>query len=84
MTLEGMNFRTAAVSVISDDQFVQELRAERRLEEAINEMRRAIADVNKTSALVEIEPSAFEDFVSDECPDNDFWAERLSIARQNS
>ena len=78
MTLEGMNFTTG----ISDDQFVQELRAERRLEEAIDEMRRAIADVNKTSALVEIEPPAFDDFVSDECPDHNYWTEKLSIARQ--
>lgn len=84
MTLEGMSFKNATVAGISDDQFVQELRAEQRLERAIDEMRRAIADVNKTSALVEIEPSAFDDFVNDELPDHDFWSERLSVARRKS
>ena len=78
MTLEGMKFTTG----ISDDQFLQELRAEHRLKEAIDEMRRAIADVNKTSALVEVEPTAFDDFVSDECPDHNYRNEKLSMARQ--
>ena len=81
MNLNHLNFR--ALTIISDDQFVQELRAERRLLEAIDEMRRAIADVNKTSTLVEIEPSAFEDFLNDECPSRDFWEETLSTARRS-
>ena len=82
MTLGRMSFTKSATAGMSDDQLVQELRAEQRLKEAVDEMRRAIADVNKTSALVEIEPSAFDDFVSDEVPDHDYWSEKLSIARQ--
>ena len=82
MTLARMSFSKVGTAGMSDDQLVQELRAEQRLKEAVEEMRRAIADVNKTSALVEIEPSAFDDFLSDEVPDHDYWAEKLSIARQ--
>jgi hypothetical protein len=83
MTLGHWNFAgSRAVVGISDDQLAQEQRVERRLQAAIAEMRRAIDDVNKTSAVVEIEPSALEDFVSDECPDHDYWAEKLTKARQ--
>jgi hypothetical protein len=82
MTLGQLDFTNGAITGISDDQFVQELRAERRLLAAIDEMRLAIADVNKSSALVEIEPSAFEDFVNDECPSATYWDEKLSMAHR--
>jgi hypothetical protein len=83
MTLGRWDFTNSSSAVsISDDQFVQELRTERRLLEAIDEMRRAIEDVNASSALVEIEPSAFDDFVNDECPSEEYWAEKLSAAHR--
>jgi hypothetical protein len=81
MTLGWSEFREALRIGISDDQLARELTAERRLKAAIAEMRRAIEEVNKSSALVEIEPSAFEDFVHDECPSDDYWAEMLYAAR---
>jgi hypothetical protein len=81
MTLGRMSFKKGTVTDISDEQFVQELRAEHRLREAAEELRRAIADVNMTSALVEIKPSAFVEFLNDECPGADFWAEKLLRAR---
>jgi hypothetical protein len=67
---------------LSDDQEAEELRAQRRLLAAIAEMQSAIADVNATSVLVEIEPSAFDDFVRDQCPSDRYWAEKISEARR--
>jgi hypothetical protein len=64
----------------SDDQESDE-NALRRLAAAIVEMRGAIEDVNKTSVLVEIEPSAFEDFVHDQCPTSPHWWEKIRAAR---
>jgi hypothetical protein len=81
VTLDWRHFKSAGNIGISDDQFFQELRVRRRFEQAIDAMRSAIKDVNETSTLVEIEPSAFEDFLNDECPSHEYWAEKLSRAR---
>jgi hypothetical protein len=48
---------------------------------ALAEMRAAIEDVNAISVLVELEPSAFEDFLNDEFPNEGYWDEKLSLAR---
>jgi hypothetical protein len=37
--------------------------------------------VNASSVVVEIEPSALDDFVNDELPAPGYWAERLALAR---
>lgn len=83
MTLGMFDFRSSRAAGISDEQELEELRAQRRLFTAIAELRNAIEDVNASSAVVEIEPSAFEDFLNDECPSAEYWAERLSQARNH-
>jgi hypothetical protein len=77
MTLGLFDFRYSQLQGLSDQQQTDEVEAQRRLVLAIAEMRLAIEVVNNSSVLVEIEPSAFEDFVSDECPDPTYWAEKL-------
>ena len=78
--LELADFRRAHFAGLSDEQQRHEMAAQRRLAEAIAQMRAAIDELNSSSVLVEIEPSAFDDFVSDECPSPEYWAEKLSMA----
>lgn len=80
MTLGLINFRNSR-AVLSDDQEGEELRVQRRLTAALSELRSAISDLNHASALVEIEPSALEDFINDECPSAEYWAEKIERAR---
>jgi len=82
MTLSWLNIREARVFGLSDDQEKDELQAQKRLAAAVAEMRAAIDEVNSSSVLVEIEPSAFEHFVSDELPSERYWGEKLSEARR--
>ena len=72
------NFRGARPLGISEQQQDDEIRAQRRLTAAVSELRRAIEDVNASSVVVEIEPSALEDFVTDELPAPIYWDEKLS------
>lgn len=81
MTVSWLNIREARAFGLSDDQERDESRAQRRLNAAIAEMRAAIEDVNSSSVLVEIEPSAFENFISDEFPGREHWDEKLNAAR---
>lgn len=83
MTLGMFDFRNSRAVGMSDDQEREEVRTQRRLIAAIAEMRKAIEDVNDSSSVVEIEPSAFEDFLNDECPSAEYWAERLTQARNH-
>jgi hypothetical protein len=82
MNIGLFDIRRSQAFGLSDDQEKAELRTQRRFEAAAAEMRKAIEDVNASSALVEIEPSAFEDFLNDECPSADYWAERVAAARR--
>ena len=52
----------------------------RRLEKAVEEMRAAIAQVNRDSAFARIGAQAFEDFVADEIPSRFTWEEKLNDA----
>jgi hypothetical protein len=81
MTLGWLNTTGARAFGMSDDQEDDEFRVHRRSAAAIAEMKAAIEDVNASSVLVEIEPSAFEAFLNDECPTESYWAEKLAIAR---
>ena len=80
MTLGMFDFGRGRVVGIGDDQQREEHEAQKRLAAAVAEMRAAIEAVNHSSALVEIEPSAFDDFVSDELPSADYWGEKLAAA----
>ena len=81
MTLGWFEIRQARAYGISDDQEQEELRAQRKFFAAVAEMRAAIENVNASSSLVEIEPTAFEDFLNDECPNARDWDEKLTAAR---
>jgi hypothetical protein len=81
MTLSLQDFRNARSLGIGDQQRDGELRAQRRLAAAIAELRLAIEDVNAISVVVEIEPSALDDFVNDELPAPGYWDEKLALAR---
>jgi len=81
MTVGFQGFRSARSLGITDQQRDDEIRSQRRLETAIAELRHAIADVNASSVVVEIEPSALDDFVSDELPTPGYWDEKLALAR---
>jgi ABC-type phosphate/phosphonate transport system ATPase subunit len=81
MTLGNFDFSKFHHVGISDEQYARELRAEKRLAAAIAEMKAAIGYVNQQSALVEIEPSSFENLIHDEFPSEEYWAEKLFMAR---
>ena len=81
MTLGMFSFNGARRIGISDDQERNELAAQRRFFAAEAEMRAAIDQVNASSVLVEIEPSAFTDFLNDECPTREYWNGKLADAR---
>ena len=66
---------------IGDQQRDDEFRAQRRLATAIAELRLAMEDVNALSVVVEIEPSALDNFVNDELPTPRYWDEKLVLAR---
>ena len=55
--------------------------AQRRFFSAVAERRAAIDDVNTSSVVVEIEPSAFEEFLNDECPSPEYWDERVAFKK---
>jgi len=80
MTLSWPNIREARAFGLSDIQERDELRVQRRLTAAITESRAAIEDVNSSSILLEIEPSAFDNVVSDELSSDQYWAEELREA----
>jgi hypothetical protein len=82
MTIGLFAIRQARAYGISDDQELEELRLQQRFQAAVAEMRKTIEDVNSSSVLVEIEPSSFDDFLSDECPDARYWSEKLEAARR--
>jgi hypothetical protein len=81
MTLGNFDISGSRHVGVSDDQRDRETAAQKRLEAAIKEMHAAVEFVNRNSALVEIEPSSFENLVHDEFPSADYWAEKLMIAR---
>lgn len=67
---------------ISDEQTEREHRAAARLWKAIIEMELAIDEVNTLSCLVEVSGQAFQDFVHDEIPSRQGWAEKINAARR--
>lgn len=80
MTLGFHYYRNARAGGISDDQKDHEFRAQRRFFDAVTEMRAAIEELNASSVVVEVEQSAFEDFLNDECPSPEYWADKLRDA----
>ncbi len=82
MTLGLFDFRNARPASMSDDQYERERKAQKRLRAAIAEMRAAVDYVNENSAVVEIEPSSFDNLVHDEFPSDEYWAEKLLAARR--
>jgi len=74
--------RAAAKSAgLSDDQEDDELFAQLLLRRAVTQMRDAIGETNRRSALVKVDAGAFEDFVADEIPDEAHWDEKIAAAR---
>lgn len=66
---------------MSDGQRDEEFAAQKRLYAAVDELRRAITDVNDGSVIAHVSMAAFEAFIHDEIPDEKTWDERISEAR---
>lgn len=72
----------AARNVMSDDQLSNEYAAQKALAAGIEAMWQAIRAVNIGSAVMTIDPKAFENFIHDELPTERAWDEGISIARR--
>lgn len=66
---------------LSDAQLANELAAKEKLANAVEDMWRAIAAVNYASAVVKIDCHAFSEFIHDELPSAEGWAEKITEAR---
>ncbi len=67
---------------MSDDAMDAEYRAQKRLDEALDEFYAACANVNDSSSVVSIDMSAVDAFIHDELPNEKRWDERISEARR--
>lgn len=67
---------------MSDAQLEREHEVSARLWKAMCEMALAIDAVNTLSAVVQIDPQAFQDFVHDEVPSRLSWLEKINAARR--
>lgn len=68
------------VPAIADETHGLECDLKGRLDRAVAQMRLAIAQVNRDSALFKVSAQAFEDFVADEIPSEAVWEEKLDDA----
>lgn len=73
--------RAVAARGMSDEQRDAEWALQKRLREALGELRGAIDAVNDGSVVVNVSLNAFLAFVHDEMPDEANWDEKISEAR---
>ncbi len=66
---------------MSDDQLNLEWKLQRRLREALGELRSTIDEINDGSVVTHINLQSFLDFCHDEIPTEKFWDEKIAKAR---
>ncbi len=67
---------------MSDDQLNLEWKLQRRLREALGELRSTIDEINDGSAVTHIRLQGFLDFCHDEMPTEHSWDEKIAEARR--
>lgn len=76
-----MNIHVAE-NTMSDDQVANERDAQWHLERLLQEVRYRIRSINSYSSVVQIDLTAWDNFVHDELPTKANWDEKISQARR--